>query len=38
MEFVTPPGKGVALHVHEREDELFISWKGKLKSRLETKR
>ena len=22
MEFVTPPGKGVALHVHEREDEL----------------
>ena len=22
MEFVTAPGKGVALHVHEREDEL----------------
>ena len=38
MEFVTPPGKGVALHVHEREDELVYLLEGELKSRLEIKR
>ena len=28
LEFVTPPGKGVALHVHEREDELVYLLEG----------
>jgi Uncharacterized conserved protein, contains double-stranded beta-helix domain len=30
MEFVTPPGKGVALHVHEREDELVYLLEGEI--------
>lgn len=30
MEFVTPPGKGVALHVHEREDELVYLLDGEI--------
>jgi mannose-6-phosphate isomerase-like protein (cupin superfamily) len=32
MEFVTPPGKGVALHVHEREDELVYLLDGEIES------
>jgi len=38
MEFVTPPGKGVALHVHEREDELVYLLEGEIEVSLETKR
>lgn len=34
MEFVTPPGKGVALHVHEREDELVYLLEGELEVTL----
>ena len=30
MEFVKPPGKGVALHVHEREDELVYLLEGEI--------
>ena len=38
MEFVTPPGKGVALHVHEREDELVYLLEGEIEVTLGTKR
>ena len=34
MEFVTPPGKGVAVHVHEREDELVYLLEGKIEVTL----
>src|SRR6516225_6052501 len=34
MEFVTPPGKGVALHVHEREDELVYLLDGEIEVTL----
>ncbi len=34
MEFITPPGKGVALHVHEREDELVYLLEGELEVTL----
>ena len=34
MEFVTPPGKGVALHVHEREDELVYLLEGEIEVML----
>jgi quercetin dioxygenase-like cupin family protein len=34
MEFVTPPGKGVALHVHEREDELVYLLEGEIEVTL----
>jgi|SRR4029453_7247722 quercetin dioxygenase-like cupin family protein len=34
MEFVTPPGKGVALHVHEREDELVYLLEGQIEVTL----
>jgi quercetin dioxygenase-like cupin family protein len=34
MEFVTPPGKGVALHVHEREDELVYLLEGDIEVTL----
>ena len=37
MEFVTPPGKGVALHVHEREDELVYLLDGEIEVHLEIK-
>src|SRR5437868_15178596 len=30
MEFVTAPGKGVALHVQAREDELVSRWQGEM--------
>ena len=38
IEIVTPPAKGVALHVHESEDELVYLLEGEIKSRLEIKR
>jgi quercetin dioxygenase-like cupin family protein len=34
MEFVTPPGKGVAIHVHEREDELVYLLEGEIEVAL----
>jgi quercetin dioxygenase-like cupin family protein len=34
MEFVTPPGKGVTLHVHEREDELVYLLEGEIEVTL----
>lgn len=34
MEFVTPPGKGAALHVHEREDELVYLLEGEIEVTL----
>src|SRR5215472_13216609 len=34
MEFVTPPGKGVALHVHECEDEFVYLLEGKIEVTL----
>jgi quercetin dioxygenase-like cupin family protein len=34
MEFVIPPGRGVALHVHEREDELVYLLDGKIEVTL----
>ena len=34
MEIVTPPGKGVALHVHEREDELVDLLEGEIEVTL----
>src|SRR5438045_9022060 len=34
MEFVTPPGKGVALHVHEREDDLVYLLEGEIEVTL----
>src|SRR5207248_572142 len=34
MEFVTAPGKGVALHVHEREDELVYLLEGEIEVTL----
>jgi quercetin dioxygenase-like cupin family protein len=34
MEFVTPPGKGVALHVHEREDEFVYLLEGEIEVTL----
>ena len=34
MEFVTAPGKGVALHVHEREDELVYLLEGEIEVML----
>jgi quercetin dioxygenase-like cupin family protein len=34
MEFVTPPGKGVALNVHEREDELVYLLEGEIEVTL----
>ena len=34
LEFVTPPGKGVALHVHEREDELVYLLDGEIEVTL----
>src|SRR5499426_4251036 len=34
MEFVTPPGKGIALHVHEREDELVYLLEGEIEVTL----
>src|SRR5215831_8109558 len=34
MEFVTPPGKGVALHVHEREHELVYLLEGEIEVTL----
>jgi quercetin dioxygenase-like cupin family protein len=34
MEFVTPPGKGVALHVHESEDELVYLLEGEIEVTL----
>jgi quercetin dioxygenase-like cupin family protein len=34
IEFVTPPGKGVALHVHEREDELVYLLEGEIEVTL----
>ena len=34
LEFVTPPGKGVALHVHEREDELVYLLEGEIEVTL----
>jgi len=34
MEFVTPPGKDVALHVHEREDELVYLLEGEIEVTL----
>ena len=34
MEFITPPGKGVALHVHEREDELVYLLEGEIEVTL----
>ena len=38
MEFVTPPGKGVALHVHEREDELVYLLEGEIEVTLGNQR
>ena len=34
MEFVTPPGKGVALHVHECEDEFVYLLEGEIEVTL----
>jgi quercetin dioxygenase-like cupin family protein len=34
VEIVTPPGKGVALHVHEREDELVYLLEGEIEVTL----
>ena len=34
LEFVTPPGKGVAIHVHEREDELVYLLEGEIEVTL----
>jgi quercetin dioxygenase-like cupin family protein len=34
LQFVTPPGKGVALHVHEREDELVYLLEGEIEVTL----
>ena len=34
VEIVTPPGKGVALHVHEREDELVYLLEGEIEVML----
>ncbi len=34
IEIVTPPGKGVALHVHEREDELVYLLEGEIEVSL----
>lgn len=34
LEFITPPGKGVALHVHEREDELVYLLEGEIEVTL----
>jgi len=34
IEFVTPPWKGVALHVHEREDELVYLLEGEIEVTL----
>src|SRR5215475_14948125 len=34
LEFVTPSGKGVALHVHEREDELVYLLEGEIEVTL----
>src|SRR5262249_37767995 len=34
MEFVTPPGKGVALHVDKREDELVYLLDGEIEVTL----
>jgi quercetin dioxygenase-like cupin family protein len=34
MEYVTAPGKGVALHVHEREDELVYLLEGEIEVTL----
>jgi quercetin dioxygenase-like cupin family protein len=34
IEIVTPPGKGVALHVHEREDELVYLLEGEIEVTL----
>ena len=30
IEIITPPGKGVALHVHEKEDELVYLLQGEI--------
>jgi hypothetical protein len=38
IEFVTPPGKVSRFMFMNARTSLFTSWKGKLKSRLETKR
>lgn len=34
IEIVTPPGKGVALHVHEKEDELVYLLQGEIEVTL----
>ena len=34
VEILTPPGKGVALHVHEREDELVYLLEGEIEVTL----
>ena len=34
LEIVTPPGKGVAVHVHEREDELVYLLEGEIEVTL----
>lgn len=34
LEFVTPPGEGVAVHVHEREDELVYLLEGEIEVTL----
>ena len=34
LEFITPPGKSVALHVHEREDELVYLLEGEIEVTL----
>ena len=34
IEIVTPPGKGVSLHVHEREDELVYLLEGEIEVTL----
>jgi len=38
MEFITPPGKGVALHVHEHEDELVYLLEGEIEVTLGTQK
>jgi len=34
IEIITPPGKGVALHVHEKEDELVYLLRGEIEVTL----
>lgn len=34
IEIITPPGKGVALHVHEKEDELVYLLQGEIEVTL----